>query len=433
MTIPLVLIPQYFGSLVFDRRTSRYAPFDAAATRLLLRLRDTPFDAIWQETPDPDERAQMEGFFEHFYGLGFFTLDLRLAGTVLDVPVPPDHLAGPLAVHLEVVAACNLTCRHCFAGELPRQEPPLSLRELDALFAEMAAMGSFRLGLTGGEPLLRKDLFAILDLARAHGLCPCLTTNGLLITEEIAREFGKRDLVWLNVSLDGATEKSNDFIRGAGTFRGVMQKLAILSRHTRFTLAFTILRTNLAEIPDCVQLAREVGAETAVFRPLYPVGIAQHHLELMPTFEEYGGALETLASGCADRQYDIREIEPFGPRTRTAASAIVHDNYGCGAGNLVCSISVSGDVNPCSFLGPAFAAGSLRRGSLAAIWHHSAGFRSIRGLPGDGAGTATFGGGCRARALVFNGSINAPDPWVTAHDRLPQTHHPLVILEGAAR
>src|SRR5438093_9259509 len=122
---PLVLVPQYFGSIVFDRRTSRYLPFDAEATALLRRLETVPFPAVVTEIADPGHREPVIRFFEQFYDLGFFTLDMRFDGTVLDVTPPADHLVGPLALHLEIVAACNLKCRHCFAGELPRREDPL--------------------------------------------------------------------------------------------------------------------------------------------------------------------------------------------------------------------------------------------------------------------------------------------------------------------
>ena len=78
---PLVLIPQFFGSLVFDRRTSRYLPFDAAATDLLLALADGPIERVLAEAAGADHREQIIRFFEHFYELGFFTVDTRFAGT----------------------------------------------------------------------------------------------------------------------------------------------------------------------------------------------------------------------------------------------------------------------------------------------------------------------------------------------------------------
>jgi mycofactocin biosynthetic radical S-adenosylmethionine protein MftC len=442
---PLVLIPEFFGSLVFDRRTSRYLPFDAAATAVLTRLLDEPFEHVLAVTP-PDGRAELIRFYEHFYGLGFFTVDGRLAGTALADPgpggpdVPADHLTGPLAVHLEVIASCNLGCTHCFAGELPRPDnrpgQRLSLDEIGGLFRQMAGLGSFRLGLTGGEPLLRRDIFEIIDLALEHGLAPCITTNGLLITEQIAREFGRRDLVWLNVSLEGATAQTNDAVRGPGTFAQVMDRLAVLREHARFTLAFTIMRTNLGEIEACARLADAVGADTAVFRPLYPVGTARQHLELMPTFAEYSTALGQLAMMDAD----VRHIDPFSPFSRRQSQSVIQQNYGCGAGNLVCSISVSGEVNPCSFLGPEFVAANVRDQSLAEIWHRSAGFRSMRSLPSSEPGTgARFAGGCRARALVLNGSVNSPDPWITAHAAAGATApaktgalNPLAVLDVSA-
>jgi radical SAM protein with 4Fe4S-binding SPASM domain len=412
---PFVLVPQFFGSTVFNRGTSRYYPFDHEATEILTTLLSEPFDAVHARytVTRPDRVGALERFYEHMSGLGMVTVDQRFVGQRLDVTPPADHLVGPLAVHLEVAASCNLTCVHCFAGELPRREERLSLSRLDTLFAEMAAVGSFRLGLTGGEPLLRRDLFDIVDLATNHGLHPCITTNGLLVDEEVARAFGERDLVWLNVSLEGATAASNDAVRGAGTFDEVMKKLAVLRRHTTFTLAFTITSANVDEIDQCVRLSDQVGASTAVFRPLYPVGVARDHLSLMPSFEQYTSALDAIATMAGEDR--LHHIDPFSPRIRAERQAVVHANLGCGAGNQVASISLSGGMNPCSFLGPEYVAGSIAEAGFADLWHDSTGFQQIRAMTGCG--------GCRARALVLNGHIDAPDPWLT-----PFAPHPMRTL-----
>lgn len=421
---PLVWVPQYFGATVFDRRTSRYLPFDGATAALLREAIDTPWFDLAAREDDAARRDAMLGLYAHFDPLGFFTLDGTLAATALAVDdVPRDHLLGPLAVHLEVVAACNLTCTHCFAGELPRRERPLTLAELDTLFATLARLGSYRLGLTGGEPLLRKDLFDILDLATHHGLHPCLTTNALLVDERIARELGRRELVWLNVSLDGATAESNDRVRGAGVFDRVLERIALLRRHARFTLAFTVMKHNAAEAAACARLAAELGADTAVFRPLYPVGVAREHPSLMPSFDDYVGALDALAA--LDGGGDLRNLEAFGPAQREALRSGV-GNLGCGAGTTVCSISVSGDVNPCSFLGGDFDAGNVRTQSFERIWRESEGFRRMRGARFGG------GGGCRARSLAFAGDVEAPDPWLTAREGAPTRPHPLVVLRTRA-
>jgi radical SAM protein with 4Fe4S-binding SPASM domain len=397
---PLVLIPEYFGSLVFDRRNSRYMPFDHASTLALHGALENGVGVVVGCERDVERQAALIDFFDYFERLGWLRADGRLAGRKLDATPPADHLLGPLAVHLEIIAACNLRCTHCFAGELPRKTE-LSLAQMDRLFAELASLGSFRLGLTGGEPLLRKDLLDIVDAATSHGLHPCLTTNGLLIDERIARELGKREWVWLNVSLEGATATSNDRVRGLGTFTEVKRRLRILAEHARFTIAFTITSANAEEVEACAALARELGAHTAVFRPLYPVGVAREHPELMPSFSQYTDALARLAG-------DLHAIDPFSPQHRANQQARTYQNLGCGAANLVASISASGDVNPCSFLGSEFDGGNLHERSFAEIWSASQVFERLRRTSGSACG---FQGGCRARALAAHGSVDAADPW----------------------
>jgi MoaA/NifB/PqqE/SkfB family radical SAM enzyme len=421
---PLVLIPQYFGCLVFDRRTSRYLPFDRESADLLLALQRRPIEQVLAAVDYPEEQETILRFVDCFHDQGFFDLDGRLAADVLRVDVPADHLVGPLAVHLEIIGACNLTCSHCFAGTLPRNQHPLTLAEMNTLFIDLAAMGSFRLGLTGGEPLLRKDLFDILDAATARGLHPCLTTNGLLITEDVARAFGKRELVWLNVSLEGPTAESNDAIRGAGTFDAVLEKLRLLRRYARFTLAFTILNTNAHLVRQCAELAYEVGAHTAVFRPLYPAGTALNHLDLMPSFTQYTAALRALADMDTPGA-DLRGLDSFSPETRAATQPRIHTSPTCGAGQHVCSISVQGEVNPCSFLGPAFNSGNIRHTPFPILWRTGGQFQRLR-RPTPGG----FEGGCRARAQTFAGSVDAADPWLTESRRSADGQlHPAANVE----
>ncbi len=401
---PLVLTPQHFGALVFERATSRYVPFDAAAAQLLARLQHAGIDELAHGLP-PAEAETARGFFDAFEPRGYFTPDGRFGGEVREVSVPRDHLVGPLAVHLEVLGACNLTCTHCFAAPLPRNRDALKLAEMDSLFAELDALGSFRLGLTGGEPLMRKDLLDVVDAALAHGLHPCLTTNGLLLDEPWARELSRHDLVWLNVSLDGATAATNDAVRGAGTFDAVTARLRALRGRLRFTLAFTLMRHNVHEVQAAARLARELGAHTVVFRPLYPAGAARHRPELLPGFDDYSSALASLSD-----LGEVRGIDPFSPQMRLQTNAEIQGNHGCGAGNTIATVSVRGDVNPCSFLGPGFDAANLRERTFTSIWNESEGFRAMRALSRDRV-TGRFAGGCRARALQAHGDHDAPDPW----------------------
>jgi radical SAM protein with 4Fe4S-binding SPASM domain len=354
-------------------------------------------------------------------------MDGRLGAARLEREPPPDHLLGPLAVHLEVIGACNLTCSHCFAGELPRNQHPLSVVEMDRLFGELAALGSFRLGLTGGEPLLRKDLLDIVDAATARGLHPCLTTNALLVDEHTARELGRRELVWLNVSLEGARAETNDRVRGEGVFDRVLDRLRVLGKHARFTLAFTLTRNNVEEVEECVALARAVGAHTAVFRPLYPVGIAAASPALMPSFEQYVDALTRIEK--SECEGGVFAIDPFSPSAREEQRGVVTPEPSCGAATTVASISVQGEVSPCSFLGAAFESGNIRARPFEEIWREGHAFRRLRRREAQD----EFSGGCRARAQFYSGSAFAEDPWQASHAGRKARRHHLRIIDDPPR
>ncbi|MFW9997165.1 MAG: radical SAM protein [Candidatus Odinarchaeota archaeon] len=422
----LLLVPQHFGSTVYCRQSSRYYPFDRETTRLLTSLKSRSLPDILQTVTSVEERRSIAGFYREFYSRGFFTVDHRFAGDILDIEPPKNHLAAPMTVHLEISASCNLSCRHCFAGKFTRSgTDPLSLAELDTLFTSLSRTGSFRLGLTGGEPLMREDLLEIIDLAIARGLSPCLTTNGLLITEEIARELGKRNLVWLNVSVEGPDRESHEAIRGKDTFERLLDKLALLKRYARFSLAFTVTKRNYLRVQECVNLARATGASAAVFRPLYPIGTALDHPELLLGFQDYLEALNMLAkasSSPGSSNQVFKSDHPWGPETRMNSSSVLYTNFGCGAGNLTCSISVTGDVSPCSFLGPEYTAGNLKERSFDEIWNESTVFNKFRALEGNETCLScrvfsSCHGGCRARALSLNNGINLPDPWCVAVER----------------
>ena len=411
---PLVLIPQHFGSLLFDRDSVRYLRFERAATDCLEQLMVHSAGELWSQTPSGD-REELERFLDHLEALGVLDVNGRLPAARRSL-VPPEHcLAGPLAVHLEVMGACDLSCRHCFAGPLPRHHNPLELWELETLFDDLASIGSYRLGITGGEPMLRHDIFEILDAALEHGLAPCVTTNGMQLDAALAQQFARRPQVRLHVSLDGATARTNDLVRGVGVFQEVTSRLRRLQGSLRYTLAFTLTRHSVHETTECVALARELGASDVVFRPLYPAGHAAVDHALMPNYQDYVRGLRRVAS------------EPA-----TGEVAARNPNQ-CGAARTSASISVQGRVNACSFLGPEFDGESIRDRPFSEIWRNGAALQSVRGSCEAACGNSESGG-CRVRALQLHGDAHATDPWHDMYlaDTGDRAHHPLVQLEVRA-
>ena len=415
----LVIIPQHFGCLLFDHEATKYLPFDHEATQLLDRLRTGGMDAVMADS-STEQQAPLQ-FCEWLEEAGLLDINGYLPSRRLDVVPPANHLAGPLMVHLEVVGACDLSCKHCFAGDLPRNQQPLSLTEIETLFEDLASIGVFRVSLTGGEPLLRSDLLDVIDAARTRGIHVGLTTNGMQITKPWAEAFGQRPDVRVNVSLEGANAASNDAIRGAGCFA--------------FALAFTIRKQNVNEVADCAALAARCGAATAVFRPLYPVGHARLRPDLMPTFAEYQRALDALAATNKTKTDWVGEQVDSGvrPRGELGSERTIGVNQ-CGAGKLTASISVQGVVNPCSFLGADFDLDSIRQRKFSEIWCASEGLAKLRECSGSACSEKEelrddqFTGGCRARSLVLIGDADAADPWHQQH-MAGDGRHPLATVE----
>jgi radical SAM protein with 4Fe4S-binding SPASM domain len=410
-----VLVPQHFGSLLYVRRSHEYVPYDHLTTDVLrgtirASIRDLPGGLARRVPVD-----RLRKFHRQGRKLGYLDRRGRLLGVEIEADPPEGRLLGPLTLHLGVTQECNLRCRHCFAapemGQADRRI--LDVDTLDALFDECVRIGCMRIALTGGEPLLRPDLFAIIDRIAKRGIDTCLTTNALPIDAKVARELRRRPFAWINVSLDGATRESNDAVRGPGTFDRVVRTVR---RHLKWRLPFglsvTLHRRNLHEIGLLPRLARRLGARTVLLKAVYPVGRAAESPDLAISFPEYLAALDEIRRVVRSVRVVPTSCEDAGDESL----AVVFENFGCAAGNTVATVLTNGDVSPCSLIGEGVELDNLREKSLGEIWNRGAGFAGIRGLTipepcRDCEDYVSCSGGCRARAFAATGAIDAPDPW----------------------
>lgn len=409
-----VLIPQHFGSFVYVRKTHEYLPFDGLTTEVLRAafegdVRRLP-PALARRVP----RANLRAFHRLGRRLGFLSRRGRFVGRRIDATPPPDHLLGPLTLHLGLTPDCNLRCRHCFASpEMRRGDRRLLTdAELDALFDECATLGTMRIALTGGEPLLRPDLPDLVDRIAARGIDTCLTTNGTLLDRRTAKELARRPFAWVNVSLDGATAKSNDAVRGRGTFERVVGNVR---KHLRarvpFGLSVTLHRRNLDEVERLPALAKHLGARTVLLKAIYPIGEAAKNPDLAISFADYRAALARLR-----RTVERLQVVPTSCEEADDSLAVIFENFGCAAGNTVATVLHDGDVSPCSLIGDGVPVENLRGRTLAGIWSRGAGFTAIRRLEAPRLCRScpdleTCSGGCRARAFAGGADLGSPDPW----------------------
>jgi len=189
-------------------------------------------------------------------------------------------LCGPILGTLVTNYACNYHCKMC---DLPERERALkaegfkefSTQQLKGLIKEFAQLGVGGIGFTGGEPLLRKDIFELIKYTRSLGMFAHLNTNGFFIDQEIADKLFDAGTDSINISLDGATAKTHDAIRNhAGAFDKVIRAAKIIKvqqkknkKAIRFKLVSVIGQVNIDEVPALIKLSRDLDADCIEFIP----------------------------------------------------------------------------------------------------------------------------------------------------------------------
>ncbi len=327
----------------------------------------------------------------------------------------------------ELTRSCNLNCLHCraaaeqgpYAGELTTEE---CFRFID----EVAAFSKPVLILTGGEPLLRKDIFEIASYGTHKGLRVVMAVNGTLLNAEKARAAKQAGIQRVSISLDGAVAEAHDRFRGVtGAFTGAMEGISYLKEAgLAFQINTTVTMRNLGEIEDILQLAIEKGAAAHHIFLLVPTGRGRELAHEGVTPEEYEQTLTWFAeqdskapiqlkATCAPQYHRIIHQQGNTKDRKGQGDGLHTFTRGCLGGISFCFVSHQGDTQPCGYL--EVSGGNIRERSFQEIWEKAAVFqhlRDVRALKGK-CGRCEYRlvcGGCRARAYALHGDYLAEEP-----------------------
>ncbi|RPI56011.1 MAG: radical SAM protein [Chloroflexi bacterium] len=366
---------------------------------------------------------------------------------------------APHIVAWESTGACNLACVHCRASAqtIPAADE-LTTGEAFGLIDQLAELGRPILVISGGEPLMRPDIFDIAAYGTRRGLRVAVSPNGTLLTHAAVGELIKTGVRRISVSIDGSTAARHDAIRGVpGAFDEAMAGLArCREAGLGFQLNTTVMRQTRDDLAAVRDLAVRIGAEAWHVFMLVPTGRGKIDDEVSPG--EYEAILNEIYSMTLSSPIPIRVT--CGPhfqrivaqnrrdqlRGRARPNLVQPGNAspghpggngtsghpgrhpggldattrGCLAGDGYCFISYRGDVTPCGYF-PAVA-GNLRRQSFRDIYVESTLFRTLRDLEGYGGkcGACEFlraCGGCRARAYSLTGDYLAEEPYCVHQPR----------------
>ena len=332
----------------------------------------------------------------------------------------------------EVTRQCNLSCLHCRASaEMGPYPDELTTAEGLILLNQIREVGQPVVILTGGEPLLRPDIFELARHGHSLGLRMVMALNATLLDLKYARKLKESGIQRISISMDGATAESHDFFRQVkGAYDGILKGIeAAKSVGLEFQINTTVTRHNLRDLARIQEKVLELGAVAHHIFMLVPTGRGRALSDQTISAKDYEDTLTWLVkrreeiplsikATCAPHYYRIlRETAHKEGRKITFEShGLDAVTRGCLGGTGFSFISHRGQVQPCGYL--EVDAGNIRKKTFKEIWESSPVFSAIRDrsqYSGKCGHCEYFRvcGGCRARAFEATGNYLTEEPLCT--------------------
>ncbi len=351
------------------------------------------------------------------------------------------HTHQPRLIAWEITRRCNLNCVHCRASSERGPYPgELDTEKCLDVLDQIVQAGKPIVILTGGEPLLREDVFELARYGTKLGLRMVMATNGTLLTPSIVEEVNASGIQRVSISLDGADAQQHDqFRKVPGAFQGALDGIAWLKRAgIEFQINTTVTKHNLRDVEKMLDLAVKLGAVAHHLFLLVPTGRAKEMInqeieareyeELLHWFHDMKDKVSLhLKATCAPHYYRILRQEAHARRKK-----VDYDTYGldavtrgCLGGTSFCFISYEGVVQPCGYL--EIHCGDLRTSSFRSIWENSEDFLRLRDFSAYKGKCGRceylkFCGGCRARAFEATGDYLTEEPLCTYRPSRKASH-----------
>jgi mycofactocin radical SAM maturase len=325
-------------------------------------------------------------------------------------------LDAPICLTWELTYACNLACVHCLSSSGRRDPRELSTDEAFSVVDQLAALQVFYVNMGGGEPMMRKDFFPIVEHSVASGVGVKFSTNGTYLDADAARRLAAMPYLDVQISLDGMDAATNDAVRGEGSWsraRAAMDHLAAAD-FGEFKISIVCTRHNVAQLDAYKAMADDYGAQLRITR-LRPSGRGvDSYRDLRLTNAQQRDVFRWILDHPDVLTGDsFFHLNALGAQTGESLPGL---NL-CGAGRIVCLIDPVGDVYACPFvIHDEFLAGNVRDpGGFARVWRESTLFTELREPQSAGA-CASCGsfdacqGGCMATKFFTGLPLDGPDP-----------------------
>ncbi|MGC9384988.1 MAG: radical SAM protein [Kosmotogaceae bacterium] len=359
---------------------------------------------------------------------------------IADFGVQKPFISGaPFLVVWDITYACNLKCKHCYANAGKPLKDELSTQEAKKVIDKLNRAAVPIIAFSGGEPLVRPDIFELTRYAADKGIYVAIATNGTLITKKKAKEMKEAGIQFTQISLDGGSAKTHDSFRGIdGVFDKTIQGIKNAVEEDFFVnIASTATSYNYKEIPKIVELCEKLDVNWFMLYNFVPTGrgefISKHDLtpyqrekilkKLWKKLKDEDCSLNVLSTAPQFARVALEEeigkdkkVVPTHFSNPSLSGKLVNLAEfigGCGAGRFYCSLKPNGDIQPCVFF--PLTLGNIAKDDFKKLWKNNSILEELRNkniLKGSCSECKYryYCGGCRARAYGYTGDYLAPDP-----------------------
>lgn len=329
----------------------------------------------------------------------------------------PPRIDPPLALLAELTHRCPLSCPYCSNPvALERASKELTQEEWRRVLGEAAALGVLQVHFSGGEPMARRDLLALIAAASEHGLYSNLITSGTLGGERELAAFAAAGLKHVQLSFQDVEPANNDRIAGLKGAHARKTGFAAAVRATGLplTLNMVVHRQNLGRVSEMIDSALALGARRIeIAHVQYYAWALANRAALLPSRRQLDAAT-AIVEAARERLKGVLAID-----------YVVPDYHGIrpkscmnGWARRFLNVSPSGKALPChaAEILPGIAFPSVRESSLADIWYRSESFNRFRGTDWMAAPCRSCErreidwGGCRCQAFLLAGDASSADP-----------------------
>jgi len=351
----------------------------------------------------------------------------------------------PLVLSWNVTRKCNLKCSHCYINATKEElQGELTTEEAKRLMDQIAEVSRPLLILSGGEPLLRRDIYELIQYGTNKGFRMGLGSNGSLIDETVAKKLKDAGVKTVSISLDSCDPEKHDEFRGVkGSWQKAVNALTALKQNgVLVQVNTTVTQQNLGEIDEIMSFTEQIGVENFHLFFLVPTGRGTKFTDISPA--QYENMITSTFAKTGKHKLNVRPS--CAPQFMRIAQAMGLDMKqwirGCLAGLYYCRVYPNGDITPCPYL--PIKLGNIKEQTFSEIWFNSEVFKNLRDfntLKGK-CGVCDYRnicGGCRARAyglssdfIDFCGDLHEPselngdylteDPWCVYEPRNNLNH-----------